>query len=146
MQGAGSKNHASLNPHFLQLATLLSLISDAIQIVPPLTPQVVRAGQPQQQQFTGASPPGSFQGWEYYSTNEGRIQLVGGRLRMDDSVGNTTSSLNEAVLHVDLLDQSNVQLSVDRWSLGDEVHALPTTFAGHANGDGIAVSSNGTNW
>jgi hypothetical protein len=100
---------------------------------------------PYSQDFSSGLPDAS-QGWEYYSENEGRIQVVGGRLRMDDSVGNGTYSLNEAILHVDLTGQTNVNLSLDHYSIYDENHTLAANFTGHANGDGIAISIDGTNW
>ena len=62
--------------------------------------------------------------------------MVGGRLRMDDRTSNSTYSQNEAILHLDLLGQSNVQLSGNHWNLSDEAHP----------GDGIAISANGVTW
>ena len=65
---------------------------------------------------------------------------------MDDTVGDTTSSLNEAILHVNLTGKTNVQLVLDHWSLGDENTALASSFTGHYNGDGIALSVDGVHW
>ena len=90
--------------------------------------------------------PGSTDGWEYYSDNEGRIQVVSGRLRMDDFGENYDYSLNEAILHVDLTGKTNVSLSLDHWSLSDESTALPTEFTNHYNGDGISLSVDGIHW
>ncbi|MCL5280945.1 MAG: choice-of-anchor D domain-containing protein, partial [Planctomycetes bacterium] len=107
------------------------------------------APQPQSvpyQQVFAAGKPGAAEGWEYYSSNEGRIEVVAGRLRMDDTLANTTSSLNEAILHVDLTGKTNVQLVLDHWSLTDENTPLPTSFTGHYNGDGIALSVDGVHW
>jgi hypothetical protein len=100
---------------------------------------------PYSQDFSSGLPDAS-NGWEYYSTNQGRIQVVGGRLRMDDSVGDGTYSLNEAILHLNLTGQTNVNLSLDHYSIFDENHTLAANFTGHANGDGIAVSIDGLNW
>jgi hypothetical protein len=72
--------------------------------------------------------------------------VVGGRLRMDDSVGDATYSLNEAILHLNLTGKTSVTLSLNNYSISDEVNALPPTFSGHYKGDGIAVSIDGTNW
>jgi hypothetical protein len=87
-----------------------------------------------------------MEGWEYYSDNDGRIAVVGGRLRMDDKVGDTTLSVNEAILHVNLTGKTNVTLTLDHWSLSDESHTLPLNFTGHYKGDGISLSVDGTNW
>ncbi len=83
--------------------------------------------------------------WTYNSTNNGRIQIVDERLRMDCST-NGTYSLNEAILHLDLEGQSEVMLSFWQAESGDELHSLPTTFSGSYNGDGVAVSPDGVNW
>ncbi len=107
------------------------------------------APQPQSvpyQQVFAAGKPGAAEGWEYYSSNEGRIEVVAGRLRMDDMLANTTSSLNEAILHVNLTGKTNVQLVLDHWSLTDENTPLATSFTGHYNGDGIALSVDGVHW
>ncbi|MFQ6034903.1 MAG: hypothetical protein ACE5NM_03520, partial [Sedimentisphaerales bacterium] len=69
----------------------------------------VAAGVPQSvpysQNFDAGKPTGS-QGWQYYSDNEGRIEVVNGRLRMDSKVSGTYS-LNEAILHVNLSVKTN---------------------------------------
>jgi hypothetical protein len=100
---------------------------------------------PHTQNFDAGKPTGS-QGWEYYSDNEGRIAVVGGRLRMDDKFGNATFSVNEAILHVNLTGKTNVMLTLDHWSLADESSTLPSSFVGHYKGDGISLSVDGTNW
>ncbi|MCL5735096.1 MAG: discoidin domain-containing protein, partial [Actinobacteria bacterium] len=107
------------------------------------------APQPQSvpyQQVFAAGKPSAAEGWEYYSSNEGRIEVVAGRLRMDDMFGNATASLNEAILHVNLTGKSNVQLVLDHWSLTDENTPLATSFTDHYNGDGIALSVDGSHW
>jgi hypothetical protein len=108
-------------------------------------PQPVRPGQPYTQDFSSGKPTPA-QGWEYYWDNEGRIEVVNGRLRTDDQTGNDTYSLNEAILHLDLVGQTNVQLTIDHWVLSDEEHSLPSTFTGHADGDGGSMSADGTTW
>jgi hypothetical protein len=107
--------------------------------------QLVAQAVPYIQDFSLGKPTGS-QGWEYYSDNEGRIAVVGGRLRMDDTLGNETYSLNEAILHVDLSGKTGVVLTLDHWSLLDESHSLPSSFVGRYKGDGIALSVDGQNW
>ncbi len=96
------------------------------------------------QDFSLGKPTVS-QGWEYYSDSEGRIEMVGGRLRMDAKVDNMYS-LNEAILHVNLTGKTNVTLTLDHWSLSDESNTLPSSFVGHYKGDGIALSVDGQNW
>jgi hypothetical protein len=101
---------------------------------------------PYSQDF-GLGKPGAAQGWEYYSDAEGRIEVVAGRLRLDDTTDNTTNSLNEAILHVDLTGQTGVTLRLDHVSLSDENTGLPASFDGHFNGDGIALSvDGGSHW
>ena len=90
--------------------------------------------------------PGQYEGWEYYSNNQGQIQVTGGRLRMDDSVSDYTYSLNEAILHVDLTNAVNVKLTLDQYSLNDGNDPLPASFDGHFQGDGIALSVDGVHW
>ena len=92
--------------------------------------------------FSGGQPT---EGWSYYSTSYGRIQVIGGKLRMDSSVSGIYS-LNEAVLTIDLSGQSNVMLSFFQAESGDELHSLPVTFTGHENGDGVSVSNDGITW
>ncbi|MHC4533882.1 MAG: LEPR-XLL domain-containing protein, partial [Planctomycetota bacterium] len=107
---------------------------------------VVAQAVPYLQDFTLGQPDAAG-GWEYYSENEGRIQVVSGRLRMDDTAGNSIYSLNEAILHVNLTDTTGVTLTLDHWSLADEIDIIiPDSFIGHYKGDGIALSVDGQNW
>jgi hypothetical protein len=100
---------------------------------------------PYTQDFS-AGKPAAAQGWEYYSDNEGQIQVIDGKLRLDDFGDNWTYSLNEAILHLDLTGKTNVTLTLDHTSISDENEALPTSFTGHYKGDGIALSVDGINW
>ncbi|MBN1804118.1 MAG: cadherin repeat domain-containing protein, partial [Sedimentisphaerales bacterium] len=106
-----------------------------------VVPQVI----PYSQNFSSGKPDAAA-GWEYYSDNEGRIAVVNGRLRLDDTTGNTNYSLNEAILHLNLIGKTGVTLTLDHWSLADEVDGLPASFVGHYKGDGIALSVDGQNW
>jgi len=90
--------------------------------------------------------PDYLRGWEYYSNYEGRIQVVGGWLRMDDTTYASAYSLNEAILHLNLSRQSNVALTLDHLEHGDEDTALPPSFTGHCEGDGISISADGITW
>jgi len=65
---------------------------------------------------------------------------------LDDSVRASAYSLNQATLQVNLAGYENVILRFDHRLHGDELHELPETFVGSANGDGLALSVNGVNW
>jgi hypothetical protein len=106
-----------------------------------ITPQSL----PCTQDFSSGKP-GNSTGWEYFSDDEGRIAVVGGQLRMDDNTSGSAYSLNEAILHLDLSGKSNVTLKLDHISNRDENDSLPNSFTGHANADGIAISSDGNTW
>jgi len=93
--------------------------------------------------FSDGSLP--VQDWSYNSTQNGRIQVIDQRLRMDCS-SSGTSSLNEAVLHIDLEGQSDIMLSFWQAESDDELTTLPATFTDSYNGDGVAVSPDGVNW
>jgi len=107
--------------------------------------QLVAQAVPYMQDFGSGKPTGT-QGWEYYSDNEGRIEVVNGRLRMDDKLGNGTYSRNEAILHVNLTGKTGVILTLDHWSLSDESNILPSSFVGRYKGDGITLSVDGQHW
>ncbi len=98
---------------------------------------------PYSQDFSSGKPT---QGWEYNSDNQGRIEVVSGRLRMDDTTSDATYSSNEAILHLDLTGKTGVTLTLDHTSLGDENTALPASFTGNFKGDGIALSVDGIHW
>lgn len=90
--------------------------------------------------------PSIADGWRFRSQNEGRIQVVDRALQMDDTTANNTYSLNEAELHVDLANLNRVQLSFSSRRFNDENTALPATFTGSVNGDGVSLSVDGVNW
>ena len=85
--------------------------------------------------------------WTFYSSNGyGRIEAVDGRLRMDVSE-DQNFTLNEAVLTQDLSECRNIILYFFQAEFGDEKNALPSDFFdGHSNGDGVAISNDGTTW
>ncbi|MFO8009114.1 MAG: tectonin domain-containing protein [Candidatus Brocadiia bacterium] len=97
------------------------------------------------QDFSSGRPDAAG-GWGYFAYEAGRIQVTGGRLRMDDTVADTDYSLCEAVLHLDLSSATSATLTLDHWSLGDEDDPLPASFSGHVVGDGIAISADGVQW
>jgi len=110
-----------------------------------LEPRLLLNAVPYMQDFS-LGKPGGAEGWEYYSDNDGRMEVVSGRLRMDDQVGGGTFSLNEAVLHVNLSGKAGVELRLDHWNLSDEANTIPASFVGHYKGDGIALSIDGQHW
>ena len=65
--------------------------------------------------------------------------------RMDVTT-NGNYSLNELVLKVSVSGATYLDLDFATREYGDELNSLPATFSGHYNGDGIAVSKDGTNW
>src|SRR5262249_42582430 len=100
---------------------------------------------------SGALPPSMS---TFSSNGFGRIQVtapVGSgnssafALLMDS---NTDSNyvLNEAVYTVDLSGVVQAGLTFSHINYNDEPDALPATFTGHANGDGVAISADGNNW
>ena len=98
-----------------------------------------------EEDFSGGLPSTS-DGWEFYSSNSyGRIQVAGGRLRMDVSE-NGNFALNEAILKIDMAGFEHVWLSFFQAEFNDETHLLPESFTGHENGDGVAISNNGNTW
>ena len=107
------------------------------------------AGIPFYDGFETGNPSNS---WFVYSTAAGQVQVTNSEgprgswhLTMDSAVSNTWS-LNEAVLTVNLAGQTNVWLSFFEKEFNDTDHAMATTFTGHAYVDGVAISTNGTNW
>ncbi|MES2597147.1 MAG: S8 family serine peptidase [Verrucomicrobiota bacterium] len=98
------------------------------------------------QSFAKPAVPGAPDGWGFYSSDEGRIAIVSGALRMDDKVAGSLFSLNEAILHANLTGKTGLYLTFKHRQSNDEAHILPDTFTGHADGDGVSISEDGTNW
>ena len=111
------------------------------EFISPAIPQNV----PYNQDFSSGKP-GSADGWEFYSENDGRIEVVNGQLQLDDDTNDSVASLNEAILHLNLAGLSNLTLTLDHIDSNDQDTALPATFIGHSEGDGISFSSDGTTW
>jgi subtilisin family serine protease len=102
-----------------------------------------------------AGLPGTSDGWEFYSSNSyGRIQVIGGRLRMDVTENENYAlnkeiadyALNEAILTLDLTGYEHVWLRFFQAEYTDEGDSLPESFTGHENGDGVAISHDGNTW
>jgi len=83
--------------------------------------------------------------WSYQSNNQGQIRVRDGRMLLDGR-DRGTYALNQAILHVNLQNMSEVFLTFDHQSHSDEDHVLPETFRGAPQGDGLAVSVDGDQW
>ncbi|MCP4891601.1 MAG: hypothetical protein GY904_34055, partial [Planctomycetaceae bacterium] len=92
--------------------------------------------------------------WEVFSsTDDGRILVADDTgtsngtyaLAMDVATAGVFN-LNEAVLTLDLSDVEEAILGFSHVSFGDETHLLPPMFEGIFNGDGVAISDDGTDW
>jgi len=107
-------------------------------------------------EFTEDFESGDFgQGWSTYSSSSGgRIEVTDARGAAEgssfallmDTTQRRTYNLNEAIWTADLSGFTQPVLSFWCAEWGDETHRLPDTFTGHANGDGVAISQDGTNW
>ncbi|MBX3436732.1 MAG: PEP-CTERM sorting domain-containing protein [Planctomycetaceae bacterium] len=92
--------------------------------------------------------------WSFYSsTSQGLRQIYnwggtrGGVLILHDGVNDSTYTLNEAILTLNLLGMKEVTLSFEHYDSNDEEHALGTAkYTNHKNADGVSVSSDGVNW
>ncbi|MCA9248624.1 MAG: hypothetical protein KDA42_15975, partial [Planctomycetales bacterium] len=85
-----------------------------------------------------------------------------GRIGVSDTLGGPANSgafhlvmdatpagamnLNEAIISVDLSGISEAQLTFAHKDVNDEDTALPATFVGSFNGDGVSISVDGTTW
>jgi hypothetical protein len=97
-------------------------------------------------------PPGNE--WSTYrsDTTYGRNALTDYTARSGvnswrmDVTANGNHNLNELILHVTVSGATYLDLGFHTREYADEGRALPASFSGHYNGDGIAVSSDGVNW
>lgn len=91
--------------------------------------------------------------WTFYQTNEGQARIYGwGGFRddvliLDDAVANSTYSLSEATLTLDLTGYTDVTLSFNHYDSSDEDDPIESSpYTGHPNKDGVSVSSDGITW
>ena len=102
--------------------------------------------------------PGAFDNPANWVTSssaaQGRISRDGipttaagaGALWMDVLL-NGVQNRNEAILTLDLTGCGPIcWLSFSYAEVDDETHSLPVSFVGSANGDGVSISADGTNW
>ncbi|ETR69318.1 MAG: hypothetical protein OMM_09711, partial [Candidatus Magnetoglobus multicellularis str. Araruama] len=85
--------------------------------------------------------------WTYYSSESiGRIHATSKRLRMDSSQ-EYVSSLNEAIIHVDLSSVENIKLKFFQKAIANDIcTSLPEIYTQHFYGDGVSISNDGHNW
>jgi len=89
--------------------------------------------------------------WSTYSTGNGRVLLTTAyspkngsyHVTMDTS---SSYALNELILTIDLAGQTDVWLDFWWKDFGDENSLMSSSFVGHQNADGVAISEDGTNW
>ncbi len=91
--------------------------------------------------------------WETNTTGAGRIEVSSANtpfagsfhVTMDSDFA-TTDSRNELILHANLANVKNAVLSFQQREYSDEDNAMPATFSGSIDADGVAISMDGTNW
>jgi subtilisin family serine protease len=95
------------------------------------------------------------QKWETYTAGSGRIRVINGngpasgtyQLAMDSSLnGFVVNGLSEAIVHVNATGAGPFWLSFNEKEFNDPDDTLPSSFTGHGNYDGVALSVDGTNW
>ncbi|WP_431686776.1 hypothetical protein [Hahella sp. NBU794] len=91
--------------------------------------------------------PSQDEGFQFRSSNQGgRMSVVNGRLRMDQTNYFSTPTANEMDWSVDLSNASQVTLSFYQSETTDDAAMLPESFAGSVEGDGVSISNNGVDW
>lgn len=90
--------------------------------------------------------------WTMGTTNQGRVTASTehvpasgtSHLVLDDAVNDSTASVAEATVTLDLSDKKNVVLQFKAKSLGNEAHAPPAeNFTSARSYDGVAISTDG---
>jgi hypothetical protein len=89
--------------------------------------------------------------WFSESTGAGQINVTGafepiGNFHVTLDSGSTTLSLNELTLAIDLDGASGVLLYYDWKDFNEETNALPPSWTGSLEGDGVAISEDGETW
>ena len=65
-------------------------------------------------------------------------------LMMDTTSSTDANNLNEAMWTVDMSGLTSPTLTFSTITFADETGRCPPAFAGHYNGDGVAISADGT--
>jgi len=91
--------------------------------------------------------------WETHSTGAGRIEVSSANTPASgtyhvtlDSDFDSHDSRNELILHVNLANVNNAVLTFQEKEFSDEDDAMPASFVGSGDFDGVALSVDGTNW
>ena len=96
--------------------------------------------------------------WQVYTAGAGRVQVSSAngpssgtyQLVMDGNAnGYVLGQIDEATLNMNLAGRQDVTLTFDQKFFnadGVAVTAMPATFSGHNNSNGVAFSVDGTNW
>ncbi len=97
------------------------------------------------------------QKWEVYNSGSGQTQVATGngpvngthQLTMDTLIAGSfaVTSFSEAILHLNLTGVASAALAFKEKEFNNDAdNAMPATFSGHGNYDGVALSVDGTNW
>ncbi len=98
--------------------------------------------------------------WQVYTSGAGRVQVSSAngpssgtyQLVLDGNAnGYLVAQLDEAILNVNLAGRQAVNLTFDQkffnvYGTGVSVPAMPATFSGHGDYNGVAFSVDGTHW
>ena len=103
------------------------------------------------EKFEHGLPTGN---WNFTSSDAGGLIEVNEEILAADGRGSLlmtrstvgVNNLNEATWTVNLSTVTSAVLHFSHTEFDDEQHSLPSSFQGSANGDGISISQNGTNW
>jgi hypothetical protein len=136
-----------LGPSGFDNVTGFGLINAFDAVYPAVTPATVV--------FSDGLEGGALSAaYETRSNNAGRIQVTGAHtpfagtrhLVLDASTA-IDDALNEVILHVNAAGAGTKTLSFrQREFFGESDHAMPASFPGSNNSDGVALSVDGTNW
>lgn len=67
-------------------------------------------------------------------------------LLLDQSPAQVDDRLNEAIWSINLSGFTSLELTFFHTDFGEAEQALPQTYSGSANGDGVSISDDGVNW
>ena len=134
---------ASADPSFSGLTAGIACVNRDDEIPSPATI-------PFAEDFSNGALPA--ESWDFFSTGDGRLEVVDGTLRMDSGIG-TAITLNEAVLYLDLSQTAGVVLSFDHENPANQDEPACGGLAvgqivstPHPEADMVAFSDDGVHW